>query len=105
MSVKKVQQPGQARRSFSDEFKQDAVNLVVADGYSFKAAADAVGVSSRSLREWYEKFAPQPEACGEDASTQQFQDEIHRLRKELKRAEVEREILKKATAYFARESQ
>jgi transposase len=105
MSVKKAQQPSQARRSFSDEFKRDAVKLVVADGYSFKAAADAVGVSSRSLREWHEKFAPKPEPCGEDASTQQLQEENRRLRKELKRAEVEREILKKATAYFARESQ
>jgi transposase len=105
MSVKKVQQPGQARRSFSDEFKRDAVNLVVTDGYSFKAAADAVGVSSRSLREWHEKFAPEPQPCGENASLQQLQDEVRRLRKELKRAEVEREILKKATAYFARESQ
>jgi transposase len=105
MSVKKAQQPGQARRSFSEEFKRDAVNLVVVEGYSFKAAADAVGVSSRSLREWHEKFAPKPEACGEDASVQQLQEENRRLRKELKRAEVEREILKKATAYFARESQ
>ena len=104
MSVKKVEQPRRVRRSFSDEFKQDAVNLVVAEGYSFKAAADAVGVSSRSLREWHEKFAPEPEACGEEASIQQLQDENRRLRKELKRAELEREILKKATAYFARES-
>ena len=39
-----------SRRRFSDEFKQDAVNLVVVQGYSFKRAADAVGVSSRSLR-------------------------------------------------------
>ena len=105
MSVKKVQQPSQARRSFSEEFKRDAVKLVVVEGYSFKAAADAVGVSSRSLREWHEKFAPKPEPCDDDASTQQLQDENRRLRKELKRAELEREILKKATAYFARESQ
>ncbi len=104
MSVKKAQQQGRARRSFTEEFKRDAVNLVV-EGYSFKAAADAVGVSSRSLREWHDKFAPEPEACGEDASVQQLQEEVRRLRKELKRAEVEREILKKATAYFARESQ
>jgi transposase len=46
------------RRSFSDEFKQDAVDLVVKQNYSFKAAAEAVGVSSRSLREWHEKRVP-----------------------------------------------
>ena len=93
------------RRSFSDEFKRDAVNLVVVQGYSFKRAADAVGVSSRSLREWHEKLAPTPDACGDEATVQQLQDENKRLRKELKRAEMEREILKKATAYFAKESQ
>lgn len=48
-----------ARRVFSDEFKRDAVDLVVKQGYSFRAAADAVNVSSRSLREWHEKWAPQ----------------------------------------------
>jgi transposase len=77
----------------------------VVEGYSFARAADAVGVSPKSLREWYDKFAPEPEACGEDATVQQLRDENQRLRKELKRAEMEREILKKATAYFARESQ
>lgn len=93
------------RRTFTEEFKRDAVNLVVVEGYSFKAAAEAVGVSSRSLREWHEKFAPKPEPCGEDASMQELRDEVRRLRKELKRTEMEREVLKKATAYFAKESQ
>ena len=89
------------RRTFSNEFKRDAVNLVVVEGDSFKAAAEAVGVSSRSLRGWHEKLAPKPEPCGDDASLQQLQEENRRLRKELKRAEVEREILKKATQFFA----
>ncbi len=93
------------RRTFTDEFKQDAVDLVVRQGYSFKAAADAVNVSSRSLREWHEKLVPQPEPCGDDASVQELQAEIKRLRKQLQTAELERSILKKATAYFAKESQ
>ena len=93
------------RRSFNEEFKRDAVNLVVAEGYSFKAAADAVGVAPRSIREWYQKFVPEPEPCGAGATVEQLQQENKRLRKELKRAELEREILKKATAYFAKESQ
>lgn len=94
-----------ARRVFSDEFKRDAVDLVVKQGYSFRAAADAVNVSSRSLREWHEKWAPQPEPCGDEASVQELQSEIKRLRKQLQKTELEREILKKATAYFAKESQ
>jgi len=98
-------QSKRARRTFTSEFKQDAVDLVVKQGYSFKAAAEAVNVSSRSLREWHEKLAPVPEPCGPDAAVEDLQAEIKRLRKQLRRAELEREILKKATAYFAKESQ
>ena len=92
------------RRSFTDEFKRDAVNLVAVEGYSFHRAAQAVGVSSNSLRRWYQKFVPDPGACGEDATVGQLQDENKRLRKKLREAEMEREILKKATAFFAKES-
>lgn len=105
MSKEDVKSKKRARRSFTEEFKRDAVNLVVVEGYSFKRAAEAVGVSSRSLREWHEKFAPDPEACGEAATVEQLQVENKRLRKKLREAELEREILKKATAYFAKESQ
>lgn len=93
------------RRSFSAEFKQDAVDLVVKQGYSFKAAADAVGVGQSSLRKWYAKLAPKPEPCGDDATVEQLTAEVKRLRRELRQAEMERAILKKATAYFAKESQ
>ena len=93
------------RRSFTKEFKQGAVDLVVKQGYSFRAAAEAVGVEPRSLREWHQKLAPEPEPCGEDASLEQLVEENKRLRKRLQQAELEREVLKKATAYFAKESQ
>ena len=96
--------PKRIRRTFTDEFKQNAVRLVVDEGYSFKAAADAVSVSSRSLREWHDKFAPEPDPCGEDASQEDLAAENKRLGKQLRLAEMEREILKKATAYFAKES-
>ena len=83
------------RRSFTEEFKRDAVNLVAVEGYAFNRAALAVGVSVNSLRRWHEKYVPEPEACGEDATFQQLQEENKRLRKKLREAEVEREILKK----------
>ena len=92
------------RRSFTDEFKRDAVNLVAVEGYSFNRAAQNVGVSSNRLRRWYQKFVPDPGACGENATVGQLQDENKRLRKKLREAEMEREILKKATAFFAKES-
>lgn len=89
---------------FSDDFKRDAVRLIVEEEYTFKAAAEAVGVSEKSLRDWHKRFAPPPSPCGEDATVEQLREENKRLRKQLKRAELEREILKKATAYFAKES-
>lgn len=92
------------RRSFSEDFKRDAVRLVVEEKYTFAAAAKAVGVSAKSLREWHQRFAPPPEACGENATVEELREENRRLRRQLKRAELEREILKKATAYFAKES-
>lgn len=92
------------RRTFSDEFKRDAVRLVTTDGYSFAAAAQSLGVGEQSLRQWHAKLAPPPEPCGENASVAELKAEVQRLRRELRRAEMEREILKKATAYFAKES-
>jgi transposase len=91
-------------RRFSEEFKRDAVRLVVEEGYTFKAAASAVGVSDQTLRAWHTKFVPAPAPCGEHATLEELRDENQRLRKQLRRAELEREILKKATAYFAKES-
>jgi transposase len=92
------------RRRFSEEFKQDAVRLVVSEEYTFKAAAAAVGVSEQTLRHWHTRLAPKPAECGEDATLDELREEVKRLRRELRRAELEREIRKKATAYFAKES-
>ena len=93
------------RRRYSEEFKRDAVRLVVEEGYSMRAACRAVGVCDQTLRSWHTKLVPPPDPCGEDATVSELQAEIKRLRKQLKRAEMEREILKKATAYFVKESQ
>ncbi len=93
------------RRSFTEEFKRDAVNLVVVESYTIAAAAKAVNVLEGSLRGWHRKYAPKPEPCGEGASVEELKAECKRLRKQLRNAEIEREILKKATAYFAKESQ
>ena len=102
MSQTKAEAP-RKRRVFSEEFKQDAVRLVVNEDYSFAAAAQAVGVGEQSLRKWHARLAPKPAPCGEDASLDELRAENQRLRRELRRAEMEREILKKATAFFARE--
>ena len=104
MDVPKTQEVPAKRRPYPDDFKQDAVRLVVEEGYSFTAASLAVGVCDQTLRSWHAKLAPPPDPCGDEASTSELQAEVKRLRKALKRAELEREILKKATAFFAKES-
>ena len=101
MSSKKKRE----RRTFTEEFKRDAVNLIVVEGYSFRAAAEAVNVNENSLRTWHRKYAPEPVPCGPEASNEELRAELKRVRKQLRQAELEREILKKATAYFAKESQ
>ena len=108
MSVAKKEFPGEAPRAkarrYSEEFQQDAVRLVTEEKYSFQAAAAAVGVSNQTLRAWHAKWTPQAAPCSQDATVEELRAENQRLRKELRRAELEREILKKATAYFAKES-
>jgi len=97
--------PGAAQaRRFTEEFKRESVRLVTEERYTFVAAAKAVGVSVKSLRDWHAKFVPQPEPCDEHASLAELREENQRLRRQLQRTELEREILKKATAYFAKES-
>ncbi len=93
------------RRRYADEFKQGAVRLIAEEKYSFRAAAEAVGVTEQTLRTWHAKLAPKPQPCGDGATVAELRAENKRLRRELKLAQMEREILKKATAYFAKESQ
>ena len=94
-----------APRRFDDDFKRSSVRLVVDEGYSVRGAARAVGVDPKTIREWIEKFGRQKPSVTKNASKEDLQSEIKRLQKQLSRAEMERDILKKATAYFAKESQ
>ncbi len=88
------------RRKHSDEFKREAVNLVIGQGYSVAAAARNLGVNENLLRTWKKKF----EADQVDASlTEDERMELGRLRAENRRLRMERDILKKATAFFANE--
>jgi transposase len=89
------------RRKFSREFKLSAVKLVNEQGYRVPDAAKSLGIDPANVRGWLEKFADDEAAApkGEGA----LQAELRRLRKENARLLMEREILKKAAAFFARE--
>ena len=91
-----------ARRTFTLEFKTSAARLVREQGYSVAQAAHSLGVDPRSIRDWVAKFAPRPAAAPAVADTD-LRQELERLRAENRRLLMEREILKKATAFFARE--
>jgi transposase len=90
-----------SRRKFSREFKLSAVQLVHQQGYSIPEAAKSLGVDPGSLRYWIEKLGGEAETApaGEGA----VQAELRRLRKENARLLMERDILKKAAAFFAKE--
>ena len=93
MSSSKQDAAAAAARRHGEEFKRDAVRLVTDEGYTFAAAAKAVSVSEQTLRVWRRKFRPPLKPCGEDASVTELREENKRLKRELRRAELEREIL------------
>jgi transposase len=71
------------------------VRLVTIHKYSFAAAAKALGISEQSLRRWHSLLSPKPEPCGENATVDELRAENERLKRQLQRVELEREILKK----------
>ena len=92
-----------ARKTYNDEFKIAAAKLVREQGYTVKKAAQSLGVDPGSIRTWVRKYAPAATPPAPDASPAELQRENERLREENRRLLMEREILKKATAFFARE--
>ena len=90
-------------KRYSDEFKRQAAELVVKQGYSQAEAARRLGVSAHSLAEWIGKLR-RSGALVEDDRTRQAAEECRTLREENRRLRLENEILKKAAAYFAKES-
>ena len=93
-----------SRRRFSREFKVEAVKLILDGGVSLAQAARDLGVGENLLRNWKHKYKEDP-AFGRVSRLTPDQEEIRRLRRELKQARQDQEILKKAAAYFAKESQ
>jgi transposase len=87
------------RRTFSREFKESAVKLVYEQGYTPGEAAKSLGVDPATLRLWLKKF---PAGASSTTPEVGLRAEVKRLREENKRLLMEREILKKATAFFAK---
>jgi transposase len=93
------------RRRFDRAFKFEAVRLVRERGVSVAQAARDLDVHENVLRKWVKEFAADPQhAFPGQGQVKPEQQEIERLRREVVRLKAERDILKKATAFFAKES-
>ena len=90
------------RKRYTDEFKSEAVKLVVEEGYSIAEAARNLGINANMLGRWKQKLSVTKEEVETPQGGQEA--ELRRLREENRRLKMEREILVKAAAFFAKES-
>ncbi len=93
---------GQKRsyKQYSKEYKEEAVDLVRSQGYSVPEAAKSLGIASNMLYRWKDQIETQLEG---KTLTIDERKELKALRKENKNLRMEKEILKKASAFFAKE--
>ena len=94
------------RRQYTREFKLAAVKLITEQGRSVAEAARSLGVSEKQLRHWKAVLQQQgqQQAFPGNGSLPPADEELRRLKEENQRLRMERDILKKATAFFAKES-
>lgn len=90
--------------SHSSQFKQDAVKLAVESDQSVAQTARDLGINANTLYTWIKKFHQSEPSASSGAGDNNPYDELKRLRKENALLKEERNILKKAAAYFAKNS-
>ncbi len=88
------------RRKYTEDFKRDAVALVTEQGYKTSEAARSLDINDNLLRKWQQQF--EAEASGVQLNGDE-REELVRLQKENRTLRMEKEILKKASQYFAKE--
>ena len=94
-----------SRNKYSKEFKLDAVSLVLEQDYSRAEAARSLGINAQMLGRWVKEHqAEEGQAFRGNGKLTAEQEEIRKLKAQVKRLEMERDILKKATAFFAAET-
>ena len=92
------------RRTHNAEFKREAIALVEEHGYSAAAAGRSLGIDGKMIGRWRRELAASPdEAFPGQGNRTPEQQRIHDLETENRQLRMEREILKKATAFFAKE--
>ena len=93
------------RRNYTREFKVEAVKLVTEKGYSVAEAARSLDIGETLLRSWKQAFQDHADqAFPGNGKLSPLEDEVRRLKAENRRLQMERDILTKATAFFAKEA-
>ncbi len=92
------------RRSFTKEYKAEVVGLIRKSGKTIAAVSRELGLTETSVRRWVEQVEIDSGSGPAGALTTVEREELAQLRRRVKTLEMEREILKKATAFFAKES-
>ena len=92
------------RRQFTREFKLAAVKKVIEQGLSYRQVARDLDIRDTYIHSWKKAFERDGTLKAEVTSSAGVEDELKRLRKENRQLKMERDILKKATAFFAKES-
>ena len=99
-----MQSKKRPRRSFTDEFKAGAVRLVIDEGRTAAQVARDLDLTPTALRHWVERARTDNGTTKQGILSSVERDELAVLRKRVRELTMERDILKKATAFFARES-
>jgi transposase len=93
------------RKTFSKEFKREAVALVTEHGYSYAEAGRSLDIDAKLVGRWRRELdAAEGEAFPGKGKLPPMQQRIRNLENQVKRLQMEKDILKKATAFFAKES-
>jgi transposase len=92
------------RGRYTQELKQQAVNMVVVDGFGVAETARRLSLCSKTLGNWVKQYRQDAQGLLAKSNVSEQAAEMARLRKEVAQLRMERDILKKAMAYFAKES-
>jgi len=93
------------RKKYSKEFKLDAISLVLDQNYNQREAADSLGINAQMLGRWIKEHGSDDgQAFRGNGNLTLEQEEIRKLKSQVKRLEMEKEVLKKATVFFAKET-
>jgi len=89
------------QQRYSPEFKAEALRLIAETDEPIKKIASELGVAAKTLHDWMQAARPEPR----EPLTEDERSELQRLRREVMKVRMERDILKKATAFFAKQSE